>query len=247
MRYLILSDIHGNQEALEAVLGEAAGDGYDQVICLGDTVGYGADPNSAANWVRQSATLTVRGNHDKAAVGLESIEWFNHAAQASALWTRAMLAAENFDWLSQLPRGPLPVSDFQICHGSPLDEDEYVSTAGEANQLVGYLERRITFLGHTHLQGGFRVMRAAVRPIPPVPRAQHHEEVTLELDSDYLINPGSVGQPRDGDPRAAWALYMPDERLVVFRRVAYDIGRAAQKIIAAGLPRVLADRLRQGR
>lgn len=119
MRYLILSDIHGNREALDAVLEEASKDGYDSVLCLGDIVGYGADPNSVADWVRTNAAAVVRGNHDKAAVGLDNLEWFNPAARASALWTRSTLTDENREWLLQLPRGPVPVADFQILHGSP--------------------------------------------------------------------------------------------------------------------------------
>lgn len=246
MRYLILSDIHGNREALDAVLEEASKDRYDSVLCLGDIVGYGADPNGVSDWVREHASAVVRGNHDKAAVGLDSLEWFNPAARASALWTRTMLTDENREWLLRLPRGPVPVADFQILHGSPLDEDEYLLNMGEVSQLVGYLERRVSFFGHTHVQGGFRLMRTAVRQIPPVPRDKTHQEVTLELDSEYLINPGSVGQPRDMDARSGWALYVPEDRLLILRRTNYNIDSAASKIASAGLPEVLARRLYRG-
>lgn len=246
MRYLILSDIHGNQEALSAVLKEAQADGFDAIVCLGDVVGYGADPNSVVEWARRNSAATVRGNHDKASVGLESLEWFNPAARASALWTRSVLTLENQEWLRQLPRGPVEVGGFQILHGSPVDEDEYLLHPSEVAQLVGYLDARVSFFGHTHIQGGFRVMRTTVKPVQAVRWGSDREELTLELDSEYLINPGSVGQPRDRDPRAAWALYVPEERLVVFRRVEYDVPLASAKIVEAGLPSILAQRLHSG-
>lgn len=246
MRYLILSDIHGNQEALSAVLEEARGDGFDTVVCLGDVVGYGADPNPVVEWVRRNAAATVRGNHDKASVGLESLEWFNPAARASALWTRSVLTPENQEWLRQLPSGPVEAGGFQILHGSPVDEDEYLLHPAEVAQLAGCLDAHISFFGHTHVQGGFRVLRSAVKLIEPVHWGRDREELTIGPDSRYLINPGSVGQPRDRDPRAAWALYVPDERLVVFRRAEYDISAAAAKIVEAGLPGILAQRLHSG-
>lgn len=246
MRYLILSDIHGNQEALSAVLKEAGADGFDSIVCLGDVVGYGADPNPVVDWVKKNSKATVRGNHDKASVGLENLDWFNPAARASALWTRSVLTPENQEWLRQLPRGPVEVDGFQILHGSPVDEDEYLLRPSEVAQLVGYLGARVSFFGHTHVQGGFRVMRTTVKPLSGVRWGSDREELTVELDSEYLINPGSVGQPRDRDPRAAWALYAPEERLVVFRRVEYDVPATAAKIVEAGLPGVLAQRLHSG-
>jgi predicted phosphodiesterase len=246
VRYLIVSDIHGNREALEAVSEAAGKEGYDQVVCCGDLVGYGADPNVAAEWVREHVKAVVRGNHDKACVGLDDLEWFNPAARASAIWTQKSLTPENFEYLKQLPRGPLPVNGFQILHGSPLDEDEYLIAASEASMLTEYLEERVSFFGHTHLQGGFWLHRSGVKRLPPMGRVDNRQELILDEDSFYLINPGSVGQPRDGDPRAAWAYYEPEHRLVVFRRVAYDLSGAQQKIRAAGLPDVLARRLALG-
>jgi len=140
VRYLILSDIHSNWEALERVLEAASQDGYDQVVCCGDVVGYGGDPNAATDWTRANVKAIVRGNHDKACVGLDDLEWFNPAARASAIWTQAMLTPENLGYLKKLPRGPLPVRDFQILHGSPLDEDEYLVAASEVSMLTGYLD-----------------------------------------------------------------------------------------------------------
>jgi predicted phosphodiesterase len=237
--HLILSDIHSNREALEAVIRDAQGL-YDSILCLGDIVGYGADPDFTAEWVRAHATHTVRGNHDKLCSGLDAPEVYNAAARASAFWTRQTLLPGNTDYLSRLPRGPLRVGDFDLVHGSPLDEDEYLVHAGDAAMVRDYLDAAVTFFGHTHVQGGFLLSRGGIKRIAPDGVLQ------LEPDHQYLINPGSVGQPRDMDPRAAYAIYTPEKRIVEFRRIKYDIAKAAQKILDAGLPNVLALRLYEG-
>lgn len=246
MRYLILSDIHANLEALEAVMAAADAEGYDRIVCLGDTVGYGADPNACVEWVRGHAASVIRGNHDRACAGLEDLDWFNPVAKSAVMWTMGILTRENRTWVEQLPRGPVMVNGFEIVHGSPVDEDEYVCQLAEASQLSGYLDASVTFFGHTHIQGGFSFHRTGVRKIPQLAFDEQRREVTLETDARYLINPGSVGQPRDGDPRAAWALYHPRERLLVYRRIPYDIAGAAGKIVGAGLPQILARRLEIG-
>lgn len=246
MRYLILSDIHGNLHGLEAVL-EHAGGNYEQALCCGDLVGYGADPNPVVEWVRANCKLTVRGNHDKACTGLDDLEWFNPVAKAAALWTQHHLTRENAAWTRALPRGPLQVGSFQILHGAPYDEDEYVLAAEEAGQAFSYLESRVAFFGHTHVQGGFIWNHSRVETIIRLdPRASH---MMLEIDSAcaYLINPGSVGQPRDGDPRAGYILFDSDAGRVDYYRVPYDIAGAQRKIREAGLPAILADRLAVGR
>jgi predicted phosphodiesterase len=246
VRYLILSDIHANWEALEAALEHAAGK-YDQVLCCGDLVGYGADPNAVTDWVRANAVAVVRGNHDKAAVGLDDLEWFNPVARAAAIWTHRELMPENAVYIRNLPRGPLPLDDFQLVHGSPLDEDEYVLAAADAGLVFGYLETPLTFFGHTHLQGGFIWNRARVETIGKTPFKE--ERHTLELDGEcaYMINPGSIGQPRDNDPRAAYVVYNPEERFLIYYRLPYDVAKAQEKIRRAGLPTVLADRLAAGK
>lgn len=246
MRYLILSDIHANLEALDAVAERAAGT-YDRIICLGDVVGYGADPNAAVQWTQANAHVTIRGNHDKAGAGLEDLEWFNEAARQSALWTQTVLDEENLAWLRNLPKGPANVNGFQIFHGSPVDEDEYLLQLGEIRQLSGCLLNTISFFGHTHVQGGFFMTRGSVRRLPGVPKRQEMAELRLDDDGFYLINPGSVGQPRDLDPRAAFAIYDSDERLVTFHRVRYKVVLAQRKIEAAGLPQILSSRLAVGR
>ncbi len=246
MRYLIVSDLHANREALEAVAREAE-DRYDSILCCGDLVGYGADPNAAVEWARARCDRVVRGNHDKAAAGLEDLSWFNPVARTAAEWTARQLTPENLAYLRALPRGPLPVEDFELAHGSPADEDEYLSWADQAFTAFDYMESRVTFFGHTHLQGGFRKTLANVEPIPRPPAALDRVMLDLRPGSVYLINPGSVGQPRDGDPRAAFAIYDSGAGIVTYWRVPYDVAGAQRKIRDAGLPDVLASRLQNGR
>ncbi|MBZ5673047.1 MAG: metallophosphatase family protein [Acidobacteriia bacterium] len=242
--YLILSDIHGNFEALQAVLENAHGR-YERILCLGDLVGYGADPNQVTEWVKSNVVSIVRGNHDRACTGTDMLEYFNPSARASALWTRGELTPANSNYLEHLARGPLRVTHngdggFDLVHGSPLDEDEYLVGVEDVQFLVEYLETKLTFFGHTHLQGGFLLAPRSVKRIVP------DRVLQLEPDYYYLINPGSVGQPRDGDPRAAYALYSPEDRTIEYRRVPYDIGKAAAKILKAELPESLAMRLFEG-
>lgn len=243
MPFLIVSDIHGNREALEAVLADARGR-YHCAVCLGDLAGYGADPNFAVDWARENAAAIIRGNHDKVCVGLDSMYSYRPAARAAAEWSRQALTPENLEYLERLPRGPLPYEGFDLVHGSPLDEDEYLATLQDVSAIAGEIETWLSFIGHTHVQGGFLIARngsqTSVKLIDP--------NVVLELEDKYryLVNPGSVGQPRDGDPRAAYAIYYKEERRVEFRRVAYDVAAAAAKIRAAGLPDPLASRLFAG-
>jgi len=249
MRTLILSDIHSNLTALEAVLEQAAGK-YDRVICLGDIVGYGPDPNEVIQRVRGlNPVATVRGNHDKACCGITNAEDFNAVARAAASWTRQQLTPENLAYLRQLDVGPAPVDDFQIVHGSIRDEDEYVFTPREAGENLELAKVGLTFCGHTHFQGGFarreggRLEVLRVRMEPGVAWA------ALELNpaSRYLINPGSIGQPRDGDPRAGFGFYESEKRTVEYWRVPYDIAATQQRMRAAQLPEPLIHRLSHGR
>ena len=239
MPFLIVSDIHGNREALEAVLADARGH-YDRIVCLGDLAGYGADPNFTVEWARADVSAIVRGNHDKLCAGLESLYSYRPAARAAAEWTVNELSAENRSYLERLPRGPLPYEGFDLVHGSPLDEDEYLVSEGDVAAIQDEIDTRLSFFGHTHTQGGFLIVRHNVKTI------DRRRVLELEGDYTYLVNPGSVGQPRDGDPHAAYAIYSPEERVVEFRRVAYDAARAAEKIRAAGLPDSLASRLLSG-
>ena len=244
MRYLILSDIHGNWEALEAVAAHARG-AYDAVLCCGDLVGYCADPNRVIEWARENVAVGVRGNHDKGCAGLVDLEWFNPVARSAAEWTWRALTSDNLSYLRELPKGPVMVGAFQILHGSPLDEDGYLTSVFDATQILSYLETQVSFFGHTHVQGGFICQGNGVRRIVG-PRGSGKTAIGIEPETGYLVNPGSVCQPRDGDPRAPYALYDPEARVVEFRRVAYDVAEAQRKIRAAGLPEILAVRLETG-
>jgi len=246
VRYLVLSDIHANWEGLEAVLEHAAGK-YDQVLCCGDLIGYGADPNSVANWARTNVQVVVRGNHDKASVGLDDLDWFNPVARAAAVWTQQELTPENTEYIRQLPQGPLQREGFQVVHGSPLDEDEYMLGVADAGEVFCYTDNSLTFFGHTHLQGGFILNHARIEVIGKTPAEEERQTMELAPDCAYMINPGSVGQPRDGDPRAAYVLYNPEERFLIYYRLPYDVERAQRKIRRAGLPPLLAERLAAGR
>ena len=239
MRFLIVSDIHGNREALEAVLADARGH-YDRIVCLGDLAGYGADPNFTVEWARADVSAIVRGNHDKLCAGLESLYSYRPAARAAAEWTVNALSAENRAYLERLPRGPLPYEGFDLVHGSPLDEDEYLVSEGDVAAIRDEIDTRLSFFGHTHFQGGFLIARHNVKTI------DRQRVLELEGDYTYLVNPGSVGQPRDGDPHAAYAIYWAEDHVVEFRRVVYDAAKAAEKIRAAGLPDSLASRLLSG-
>jgi predicted phosphodiesterase len=280
MRALILSDIHGNLEALEAVLSAADGQ-WDELWNLGDMVGYGGAPNQVLDLIRPLQTLVVRGNHDRVCCGLTSPNAFNPVAREAALWTRETLTEDNLAWLKEVPQGPIhPAYEGVTCsHGSPLDEDRYILTLRDAWAPLQQSTTPLTFFGHTHIQGGFsesenqwQELRPAMsypRFIPPQSRIssrtkrwgelQNRTEswtLTLAPGSRHLINPGSVGQPRDFDWRAAFAILSiatsetdPAEtiRQVTFHRVPYDVITSQGRILMAGLPERLAARLREGR
>jgi len=251
VRILLLSDIHANLEALDACL--AAAPSFDLVVNLGDIVGYGASPNEVTERSREIGKIFVRGNHDKAATGLMTLDDFNPMASAAAIWTREQLIPGNLEWLRALPHGPVSLPDFpdvQLVHGSPNDEDEYVVSLGDALAPLISFSMPLTFFGHTHLQGGFLANGSSADGFRPEYRTVGQaESVSLQLkrEARYLINPGSVGQPRDGDWRAAFALYETEEQVVHFHRTPYNLKDAQDKIFAAQLPSRLATRLAAGR
>jgi predicted phosphodiesterase len=248
MRYLIISDIHSNLEALEAVLRASAARKCDGVIVLGDLVGYGADPNAVVDRIRGLKPIaTVRGNHDKVAAGLENAEDFNPMAKAAAAWTQTALSDKTLEYLKAMPIGPLLVNDLmEICHGSPIDEDLYVVADLDAIRSIAASRRQLCLFGHTHV-----ALRASVDGKKTLeietPQGNPEFETTLHTGAKYMINPGSVGQPRDGDSRAAYAIADLDEKVVTLYRVAYPIEIAQNKILNAGLPPMLAYRLGMGR
>lgn len=245
LRFLILSDVHANWYALQAVLADSDKQ-FDQIICCGDLVGYNPHPAKIIEWTQTNCGAVIRGNHDKVVAGIDDLEWFNEVAQAAARWTTANLGPEELQYLRELPKGPLQIEEFAICHGAPQDEDEYITNAREAVACFAHLQLPLAFFGHTHLQGGFFSKHGRIGAIPQVPRGEREAAIALEPDIFYMINPGAVGQPRDGDPRAAYAIFDSDQRLITLRRTPYKIQKTAEDIHEAGLPEVLAFRLFQG-
>lgn len=219
---------------------------YDRIVCCGDLVGYNPDPAPVVEWVRANCAVVIRGNHDKVVAGIDSLEWFNEVAQAAARWTTANLSQDELEYLRQLPPGPVKFHEFQMWHGSPRDEDEYITTARDAGPCFEWFELPVAFFGHTHLQGGFLSKYRRVGPIPTVEKKQRELVFQLEPDTLYLVNPGSVGQPRDGDPRAAYAVYEPEQKIIRLRRTKYPIEKTMNAIRKAGLPEILGQRLFAG-
>ena len=247
MRLLILSDIHANIDALETVLGAAPAGSWDRVVVLGDLVGYGGDPNAVIERVRGLDPLaTIRGNHDKAACGLDDGSSFNQIARYAAAWTEEALTPANREYLRALPPGPVPVDDaVEICHGAPFDEDEYIFDGDDAIQAMAVTTRPLCLFGHTHVPVVFA--RHGDRIDVIIPSGADTDDVALTAGVQYLANVGSVGQPRDGDPRSAFGMYDTATRVLQLRRVSYPVGAAQRRILAAGLPASLANRLAIGR
>jgi len=255
MRALILSDIHGNLEALTAVL--AAAGPYDQLWNLGDVVGYGGSPNQVIEIIRPLSSLVVRGNHDRVCCGLASALGFNPVARAAALWTQNELKPENLAWLKAMPQGPITPAkpilhdpDVTCVHGSPLNEDQYILSMRDAWAPLQQMTADLTFFGHTHVQGGFTRNGDDWHEIRPAFRSRNEPEswiLHMPHGTRHLINPGSVGQPRDFDWRAAFAIYDSTAAQATYYRVPYDLTASQGRILMAGLPERLAIRLREGR
>ncbi len=248
MRYLILSDIHSNLEALEKSL-EVARGLYDEVVCLGDLVGYGPDPNAVIVRVKELAKVIIRGNHDKACSGIMETGEFNRLAQLATEWTRKQLTPEHLAFLRDLPAGPVKLAAFSLVHGSPPDEDEYIFGPQEALPVLRDVTVQLTLFGHTHLQGGFGLTSKGRLQIIRSASKANGKTGTLKLEEGarYLINPGSVGQPRDGDWRAAFAVVQDNPRSVEYYRTPYDLPKTQEKMKQAGLPEPLIRRLELGR
>jgi predicted phosphodiesterase len=246
MRYLIIADMHGNWDALSTVLEKADGAGYDEALVLGDLVGYGASPNEIIEGLSQLSrpSLVIRGNHDKVVAGIDDGLNFNPTALVAARWTTANLTEENLEYLRQLPQGPLESSpDLIICHGSVVDEDEYFLSAGAALDSFEAHSADVTFFGHTHIPSLFTLRDGMIEVA-----VLEGDRIELELEPNvrYMINPGSVGQPRDRDPRAAYILYDSERREVELNRLDYPIEDAQERIREADLPEILAERLSVG-
>jgi predicted phosphodiesterase len=247
MRYLILSDIHANLTALEVALAAIEGR-WDRAVCLGDVVGYGPDPNEVIDKLRKLVVACIRGNHDKASCGLDSAEDFNPVAKRAALWTREQLRPENLTYLQNLPQGPIEVDGISLMHGAWQDEDEYVFSPAQALDGLLGAPTAVSFFGHTHFQGGFSFVDNTLEVISLRPAAgSNHTALQISPKTRYLLNPGSIGQPRDGDPRAAFAIADLEHGVVEFWRVPYDIEAVQLRMTEAGLPETLVMRLSYGR
>ena len=246
MRYLILSDIHANIDALDSVLAAAPQTAWDRVVVLGDLVGYGAEPNEVVGRVRAlDPFLVIRGNHDKAACGIDDGSSFNVVARTAAEWTMGTLTPDNREYLRQLPAGPAVVDEaVEICHGTPFDEDHYIFDSEDAARALDAASRPLCLFGHTHLPVVFLSHGGRLEGFAP---DAADADVPLEPGVNYLINVGSVGQPRDGDPRAAFGIYDAAAASLGLRRVPYPVAKAQRRILDAGLPSSLASRLGIGR
>jgi diadenosine tetraphosphatase ApaH/serine/threonine PP2A family protein phosphatase len=241
MRTAILTDIHANLEALTACIAAAEAQKVDRFVCLGDTVGYGADPNAACDIVREKCQFAVLGNHDAAASGRMDYSYYYAAAREVLDWTALHLSPENMAWLRGLPYS-VTEADVMFGHGSPRDPAafEYVFALEQAEDLLVRAEKLspLTFIGHSHLQRAF-LLGETVRDV-------WHERVTIEKQRTYLCSIGSCGQPRDYDPRACFGVWDDQERVVEFHRVPYDAEVTARKILEAGLSPHFARRLLHG-
>ncbi|HQZ39476.1 MAG TPA: metallophosphoesterase family protein [Vicinamibacterales bacterium] len=247
MRYLVISDIHANLQAYDTVMAAAGRLGWDRAVVLGDLVGYGADPNAVVERVRAlQPHAVIRGNHDKVGSGLETPEGFNAVARSAIHWTHDALTDDNRAWLAGLATGPIIVDEaFEICHGTPFDEDAYVFDDLDALRAVHAARRALCFFGHTHVQVGYSLRNNQfVVETDDEPRPF---EMAVASEARYLVNPGSVGQPRDGDPRAGFGVVDVEAGTVTLHRVAYPVAEAQARIAAEGLPEILAERLGVGR
>ncbi len=241
MRLLVLGDIHGNLEALSAVLKDARRRGFDRAVSVGDVVGYGADPSACLALLRDLKAGIVMGNHDQAATGGLPLDTFNSYAREAVAWTAGRLTAGELGFLKALPY-VIREEDYAVSHGTLHQPEEfrYLLTEAEAVDSLAVLDRPVCFLGHTHVpvwvrhQGrDLEISQAAAAPVDP--------------GRPVLVNVGSVGQPRDGDPRTVYCLYDTEKRSATLHRLAYDLEETGRKILAAGLPPILAERLRIGR
>jgi len=246
MRYLILSDIHSNLEALTAVLAHVPE--YDHLLFLGDLIGYAATPNEVIQRVRRlKPTAIIRGNHDKVCSGVENGDNFNANALLSAMWTKEQLNPRNLEYVRSLPAGPLRVDPLiTICHGSPMDEDYYILYENDAYLSFQCFDTTICLFGHTHVPGLFVLEERNSSFYYFIPRDRFEAKLDLSGQTRYLINPGSVGQPRDYDPRASCVVLDTDRAVITFLKIPYDIGKTVRRIQLSNLPGFLADRLLSG-
>ena len=241
MRYGIFSDVHGNLEAFEAVMGALSKESVDQYISPGDIVGYGADPSKCIGMMEGLSLVTVAGNHDWAIGGLFDPLNLKETAREAVLWTEAVLSWEEIGYLKSLEL-TIEKDDFALTHGSlesPADFS-YIFNERDARPTFKLMRAPLCFIGHTHVPAIFH--------LPSSGGVKHRKEHKIKvcLKDKYIVNVGSVGQPRDGDPRASYAVYDDEKKTVEIKRVEYDVKKAQDKILNAGLPDTLAYRLSTG-
>ena len=242
-KYAVFGDIHSNLEALQAVVEDARANGATDYICVGDVVGYNADPRACIDMIRELGALTVRGNHDHCCSSDSSLEDFQPMAASVIAWTRRQLSEVNTAWLRQLPLSRIVYAAGMTIVHSTLDMPDhwgYVFDILDAEAHFSYQTTPVCFHGHTHVPVVFEKNTRVVR-------GDITSNIKIAFGTKYFINVGSVGQPRDGDPRSSYALYAPKTKTIEFRRVEYDIETAAEKVLRAGLPERLAERLMHGR
>ncbi|MGQ9772770.1 metallophosphoesterase family protein [Chloroflexus sp.] len=243
MRIVILSDVHSNIVALETVLADAGS--FDALWCLGDTIGYGPAPNECVELIRHHAAITLTGNHDLACLGKISLNDFNPDARRANLWNGSQLTAANREWLLPLPPARSADDHYYLAHGSPREPIwEYLLMPSQAIANLEWFSEPVCFIGHSHVQFAFRCSRNDSHCERIMPEAD--SQLALTADARYFINPGSVGQPRDHDPRAAYVILDTDRQTVTFKRVAYDIKQVQQQMRDNGLPPALIYRLSVG-
>ncbi len=243
MRYCVFGDVHGNLEALEAVVADARRHGAERYACVGDIVGYGASPSECIDRVQSLTTQIVAGNHDCATVGRTELEYFNHFAREAVVWTRSQLSPQDKTFLRDLPL-TLEADGLTVVHATVHQPElfGYIESDPSARQSFAALRNDLAFVGHSHVPVVFFHL-----PDEDAVLYTKDLEVPLDVGPRAIVNVGSVGQPRDNDPRAAYVLYDSTRRLVIIRRVEYNIEGAKRKIIKAGLPDVLGHRLLFGR
>jgi len=243
MTYGLISDIHANLEALDAVLAELSG--VDGFVCLGDIVGYGADPGACVDKVRSLPNLTcVAGNHDLAAVGRYDLGWFNSLARDAIQWTSRQLSAEQKSFLASLPLSA-HVEQAVAVHGSLPDEMAYITTPQEARVCFDAMPGELALIGHTHVAEYYRLRRST--RFPEQISLRSGGEIAFEPEHRYIVNAGAIGQPRDGNPAASFGLWEVEAGTLETRRVGYDVERQQEKMQAADLPEYLITRLSVGR
>jgi predicted phosphodiesterase len=245
MRLAVISDIHSNLEALKSVLPHIDQEEVDAVLNLGDMVGYNASPNECLELLLQEPVVSLAGNHDLALLEVSRAENFNIIAYQALMWSREQVKPEYLDFFRSLPI-TREGKGFIACHGTPTSTDAYVAFHFQGKRVFNYLrhlpDKRVCFFGHTHRRAlWYRDIRGKIALLPIRP-----DKMRLERNCLYLINPGSVGQPRDGNPEAAFAIFDDEEFSIHFRSVPYDVKSAQRRILEAGLPEYLAERLAQG-